>query len=81
MGSLTLPAGAKVYVDTAILIYSVQVHPVYALLWRPSPSAPPTSRSPGASSRVDTPGVTAVNPGHFTYHRLRRPIWPLELAG
>jgi microcystin degradation protein MlrC len=26
---------------------------------------------------VDTPGVTAVNPLHFEYHHVRRPLWPL----
>lgn len=34
----------------------------------------------GGIIEVDTPGVTAVNPRHFTYHRLRRPIWPLDVA-
>lgn len=27
---------------------------------------------------VDTPGVTAVNPAHFTYHHVPRPIYPLD---
>ena len=27
---------------------------------------------------VDTPGLTAVNPAHFTYHKIRRPILPLD---
>jgi microcystin degradation protein MlrC len=27
---------------------------------------------------VDTPGVTSDNPRHFTYHRRRRPLYPLE---
>ena len=27
---------------------------------------------------VDTPGVTAINPKHFTYHRIRRPMFPLD---
>jgi microcystin degradation protein MlrC len=27
---------------------------------------------------VDTPGVTAGNPSHFTYTRRRRPLYPLE---
>lgn len=29
---------------------------------------------------VDTPGVTSDNPRHFTYHRRRRPLYPLEPA-
>ena len=24
---------------------------------------------------VDTPGLTAVNPAHFVYRRVRRPLW------
>ncbi len=28
---------------------------------------------------VDTPGVTADDPASFTYHRRRRPLYPLEL--
>ena len=27
---------------------------------------------------VDTPGLTAINPAHFTYRRIRRPMYPLE---
>jgi microcystin degradation protein MlrC len=27
---------------------------------------------------VDTPGATAVNPGRFTYARVRRPLWGLD---
>lgn len=27
---------------------------------------------------VDTPGVTSDNPRHFTYHRRRQPLFPLE---
>ena len=27
---------------------------------------------------VDTPGLTAVNPLHFEYHNVRRPLFPLE---
>jgi microcystin degradation protein MlrC len=27
---------------------------------------------------VDTPGLTAINPAHFTYTRIRRPMYPLE---
>lgn len=34
----------------------------------------------GCIVEVDTPGVTAVNPCHFTYHHLRRPIWPLDVV-
>jgi microcystin degradation protein MlrC len=30
---------------------------------------------------VDTPGATAVNPGRFTYVRVRRPLWGLDAAG
>jgi microcystin degradation protein MlrC len=29
---------------------------------------------------VDTPGVTADDPGAFEYHRRRRPLYPLELV-
>lgn len=34
----------------------------------------------GEIIEVDTPGCTAVNPLHFQYRRLRRPIWPLDPA-
>jgi microcystin degradation protein MlrC len=27
---------------------------------------------------ADTPGITAADPRHFTYTRVRRPIWPLD---
>jgi len=27
---------------------------------------------------VDTPGLTGVNLSRFTYHRLTRPLWPLD---
>jgi microcystin degradation protein MlrC len=27
---------------------------------------------------VDTPGLTAINPAHFTYTRIRRPLFPLD---
>ena len=27
---------------------------------------------------VDTPGLTAVNPASYTYHKIRRPILPLD---
>ena len=27
---------------------------------------------------VDTPGLTAVNPARYTYHKIRRPILPLD---
>ena len=32
----------------------------------------------GEIIEVDTPGLTAVNPQHFTYGYLRRPIFPLD---
>ncbi|MCE2394719.1 M81 family metallopeptidase [Candidatus Poribacteria bacterium] len=32
----------------------------------------------GRIIEVDTPGLTAVNPLHFTYQNVRRPIFPLE---
>ena len=32
----------------------------------------------GEIIEVDTPGLTAVNPQHFTYGHLRRPIFPLD---
>ena len=32
----------------------------------------------GRIIEVDTPGVTAVNPAHFTYQHIRRPLWPLD---
>ena len=35
MGQLNLPLNAKVYVDTAVLIYSVEGHPDYRELLRP----------------------------------------------
>lgn len=28
--------------------------------------------------QADTPGITAGDPRHFTYQRIRRPIWPLD---
>ncbi len=27
---------------------------------------------------ADTPGITAADPRHFTYQRVRRPIWPVD---
>lgn len=27
---------------------------------------------------ADTPGITAADPRHFTYSRVRRPIWPID---
>jgi len=35
MGSLTIPAAGLVYIDTPLLIYSVEKHPVYGPLVRP----------------------------------------------
>ena len=35
-------------------------------------------RIAGEIIEVDTPGLTAVNPQHFTYGHLRRPIFPLD---
>ncbi|GFE71680.1 PIN domain-containing protein [Chroococcus sp. FPU101] len=35
MGQLNLPSNAKVYIDSAILIYSVEAHPDYRELLRP----------------------------------------------
>ena len=32
----------------------------------------------GAIIEVDTPGITAVNPRHFQYTALRRPLFPLD---
>lgn len=32
----------------------------------------------GEIIEVDTPGLTAVNPQHFTYQEMRRPIFPLD---
>ena len=32
----------------------------------------------GKIIEVDTPGLTAVNPRHFTYQNVRRPIFPLD---
>ncbi|RKU26758.1 MlrC domain protein [Candidatus Poribacteria bacterium] len=32
----------------------------------------------GEIIEVDTPGLTAVNPQHFTYRHIRRPIFPLD---
>lgn len=32
----------------------------------------------GTIIEVDTPGLTAVNPEHFTYHHIRRPLYPLD---
>ena len=32
----------------------------------------------GEIIEVDTPGLTAVNPQHFTYQEIRRPIFPLD---
>lgn len=31
----------------------------------------------GQIIEVDTPGLTAVNPAHFTYYNVRRPLWGL----
>ena len=28
--------------------------------------------------KVDTPGLTTVNPLHFTYNDIRRPLFPLD---
>ena len=32
----------------------------------------------GQIIEVDTPGLTAVNPLHFEYHNIRRPVFPLD---
>ena len=32
----------------------------------------------GRIIEIDTPGLTAVNPAHFRYQRIRRPMWPLD---
>ena len=32
----------------------------------------------GTIIEVDTPGLTAVNPARYTYHKIRRPILPLD---
>ena len=32
----------------------------------------------GQIIEVDTPGLTAVNPLHFEYHNIRRPLFPLD---
>jgi microcystin degradation protein MlrC len=32
----------------------------------------------GTIIEVDTPGLTASNPAHYTYHKIRRPILPLD---
>jgi microcystin degradation protein MlrC len=32
----------------------------------------------GTIIEVDTPGLTACNPARFTYHRIRRPLFPLD---
>jgi microcystin degradation protein MlrC len=32
----------------------------------------------GAIIEVDTPGLTAINPGRLAYRHIRRPLWPLE---
>ena len=32
----------------------------------------------GQIIEVDTPGLTAVNPLHFEYHNVRRPLFPLD---
>ena len=32
----------------------------------------------GRIIEVDTPGLTAVNPLHFVYHNIRRPLFPLD---
>ncbi|MFB3041948.1 MAG: MlrC C-terminal domain-containing protein, partial [Candidatus Poribacteria bacterium] len=32
----------------------------------------------GKIIEVDTPGLTAVNPLHFTYRNVRRPLFPLD---
>ncbi len=34
----------------------------------------------GEIIEVDTAGVTAINPLRFTYHHVRRPLWPLDPA-
>ncbi|HEU5314966.1 MAG TPA: M81 family metallopeptidase [Chloroflexota bacterium] len=35
-------------------------------------------RIPSAIVEVDTPGITSPNASRFTYHRVRRPIFPLD---
>lgn len=35
-------------------------------------------RIPSAIIEVDTPGITSPNTARFTYHRVRRPIFPLD---
>ncbi len=35
----------------------------------------------GEIIEVDTPGLTAINPARFTYHHIRRPMYPLDEAG
>lgn len=35
----------------------------------------------GTIIEVDTPGLTASSPARFTYHRIRRPILPLDSEG
>jgi microcystin degradation protein MlrC len=32
----------------------------------------------GTIIEVDTPGLTAINPGRLPYRHVRRPLWPLE---
>ncbi len=32
----------------------------------------------GSIIEVDTPGLTAINPARFEYHRIRRPLYPLQ---
>ncbi|HEX4607602.1 MAG TPA: M81 family metallopeptidase [Urbifossiella sp.] len=34
----------------------------------------------GEVIEVDTPGLTAINPARFTYHRIRRPMYPLDVG-
>ncbi|HEX6384633.1 MAG TPA: M81 family metallopeptidase [Anaerolineae bacterium] len=34
----------------------------------------------GQIIEVDTPGLTAVNPAHFTYRQVRRPLWGVEIG-
>lgn len=43
--------------------------------------APRAAYNPVAASTilVDTPGVTCVNPGNFSYKHRRRPLYPLEV--
>lgn len=34
----------------------------------------------GEIIEVDTPGLTAINPARFTYGRIRRPMYPLDVS-